>query len=190
MTNPFTHTEREFIMSNLTLAKNIDRLARMAGDMEAGDDLRRTHYTQAMGGSQWRTLQAYLLDLQNGVCALTGMDMRRARADQPDALTLHLLVPSVYWGTDEDKQATTANNGKALDPYRFGFVPGNVVLAVTAASHMVRSERARVERLMLTDAEYAPMWTAEMKRAAKIKAPAKRDDLRRILQGQGWSAEG
>lgn len=177
-------------MSNQIITENITRLTRMAGDMEAGDDLRRTHYTQAMGGSQWRTLQNYLLDLQNGVCALTGMDMRRARADQPDALTLHLLVPSVYWGTDEDKQATTANNGKALDPYRFGFVPGNVVLAITAASHMVRSERARPERLMLTDEAYAPIWTADMKRAAKIKGTAKREDVRRILQASGWSAEG
>lgn len=168
---------------------HINRILRTARSMSAGDELRRTHYTQAMGGSQWRTLTEYLMELQSGQCALTGMDMRRARADRYDSLTLHLLVPSAYWGTDADKAATTMKNGKALDPYRFGFVPGNVVLALSSASQMVRSELAREDRLMIPVESYAPFWTPDMTRPAKVKDSNKRDDVRRMLQSMGWMAE-
>lgn len=174
----------------MSIDKTITRLTRMAGQISAGDDLRRTHYTQAMGGSQWRTLQDHLMRLQGGHCALTGMDMRRARADRADSLTLHLLVPSAYWGDGAAKGLTVARNGKALDPYRFGFVPGNVVLAVSSASQMVRSEIATPALLQITDDQHAEFWTPEMTRAAKVRDSGKRDDIRRELQAMGWMAEG
>lgn len=174
----------------MSIDKTITRLSRMAAGITAGDDLRRTHYTQAMGGSQWKTLQEALMTLQEGRCALTGVDMRRARADRYDSLTLHLLVPSAYWGTDDDKASTTARNGKALDPYRFGFVPGNVVLAISSASQMVKSEKATASLLQIKDSQHAEFWTPEMTRAAKVKDAGKRDDVRRELQAMGWMAEG
>lgn len=169
---------------NLTTA--IAYNLKQARAMTAGDALRRTHYSQAMGGSQFRTLMTYLYELQNGQCALTGERIRMARTRDYDAATFHTLVPSALWGDDTARATTTASNGKSLDPYRLGFVPGNVVLAGYAASHAVRSIVARPQWLTINDDSFAHVWIPDMTRAAKVKSPDARDSVRRQLAANGW----
>lgn len=161
----------------------------MSKTITAGDALRRTHYTQVMGGSQWKTLTRHMVEAQDGVCALCGEDdLKRMRIDNPKALTLHLLIPSSQWSTDTAKRSTTANNGKSLDPYRFGFVPSNVVVAHTACSQMVSDEHATASTLAIKPSQVLTVWTAEMKRASKVVAPKSREELRRTLRARGWGA--
>jgi len=174
-------------MNLSTILRPIHTVAKTA----TGDTLRRSHYTQQMGGGAWKTLTGHMVEAQGGTCALCGGDdLKRSRIDDPRSVTLHLLIPSAAWGTEAARNSTTANNGKSLDPYRFGFVPGNVVVAHTGCSQMCASETASMGRLAIDPSQIITTYTAEMRKPAKVVAPMRRDEMRRTLQARGWMAEG
>lgn len=175
-------------MTNLTSI--LAPIARNAKTM-TGEALRRSHYTQAMSGSSWRTLIGYMVEAQDDTCAICGTDgMRQARATDPKAITLHRLLSGDWFGSESDRETTRATNGKPLDCYRYGFVPGNVVAAHEACSSMVYGEKPTEDRLGIMPSMILTEWTPEMRRPAKVKAPAQRNDMRRALQARGWMAEG
>lgn len=177
-------------MSKVTLTSVLKPVA-IAGKTMAGDALRRSHWTQACGGSVWTTRITAMIELQNDKCALCGdADMTAARISQPKAITAHRLLHQSYFGTETARMAALASNGKPLDPYRFGFVAGNVVAAHNECSMAVYGEKPTGDLLQIDPSQIITEWTPELNRPTKVKAPAARENMRRRLQAIGWMAEG
>lgn len=175
----------------MTTLNSILKPVAVSAKAMTGEALRRSHWTQAMAGSAWKTLGVYMIKAQDDTCAICGdKGMTRSRIDDPKSVTFHRLLSGDWFSTDTERNACKASNGNSLDPYRFGFVAGNVVMAHTACSQMVYGEKPTEDRLGISPDMILTEWTAEMRKPAKVKNANVRNDMRRVLQARGWMAEG